>query len=156
MLGLRSGIYLFSIALGLLLLSFTSCSPQEKKLQKMVDSTTIVTYTKERGRGTKKPIYTLEILESKTLKYTGILNVPVVGERIIPIETADYEKIVQALKTANFEEFESVYKGKMRDLPLTSITYQGHKVTYQDEVCPKKLGGLAEWIEGLIDVEGLE
>ena len=38
----------------------------------------------------------------------------------------------------------------MRDLPLTSISYKGHKVSYQEGACPDKLAKLAALMEDLV------
>lgn len=130
--------------------SFFSCATQQKSLSKMVDSSVLITYSKERTRGLRNPLYTIEILEGKVAKYTGIANVPVIGERIIALDKKQYTTILQKVEAANFTALETVYKGKMRDLPLTSITFKAHKVTYQQAVCPDKLNPLVKMIEDLV------
>lgn len=128
----------------------SSCQTQQKQLQKAALATSLITYTKERGRGMKKPVYTIEVLSSKAIKYTGVANVPVIGERIIDLDAKAYDTLLTSFKASDFKQFEPVYKGKMRDLPLTAITFEEHKVTFQEEVCPEKLEKLARQIENLV------
>ena len=73
-----------SIFTGTQLLS--SCTSKKEVLEQTADAAVVITYIKVRGRGTKRPIYTLEILDSKMIRYTGQLNVPVIGEQLIPIK----------------------------------------------------------------------
>ncbi len=129
---------------------FFSCVAKPKNVAKMADGPVVITYSKERTRGLRNPLFTIEIMEEKVAKYTGIANVSVIGERIITLDQKTYHAILQKFETANFTTLEPVYKGKMRDLPLTSVTYNKHKVTYQQAVCPKQLRELAEMIENLV------
>ena len=141
---------LFLITLFVFIQGLSSCQTQQKKLQKAGLASTLITYTKERGRGMKKPVYTFEIMSSKVMKYTGVANVSVIGERIIDLDAKAYDALLANFVASDFKEFESVYKGRMRDLPLTSITFEEHKVTFQEEACPDKLEKLAQQIESLI------
>jgi len=138
------------LSLFLLAQSFFSCATKSKNSSKIVDSPVLITYSKEGTRGLRNPLYTIEILEGKVAKYTGIANVPVIGERLIELDKKEYQTIIQKFEGANFTAFETVYKGKMRDLPLTSITFNKHKITYQPAVCPEKLMDLAEIMERLV------
>ena len=54
---------------------------------------------------------------------------------------------------AQFKDFEEVYKTKMRDLPLTRISFDEHTVTYQETARPASLKKLTDLVEGLVVVE---
>ena len=146
----KSSHFFLVFSLFLFAQSFFSCATKPKNISKMADSPVLVTYSKERTRGLRNPLYTIEILEGKVAKYTGIANVPVIGERIIALDKKQYTAILQKIEAADFAALETVYKGKMRDLPLTTITFKAHKVTYQQAVCPEKLSQLAKMIESLV------
>jgi len=136
-----------------MLQSFFSCSTNQKKLQKSTNPKVIVLYEKERTRGLRNPLFKMELLENQTLKYTGLANVPVIGERKITIDHTIYKIILDQFQGADFTAFDTTYKGRMRDLPLTSISFKGHKVTYQKEACPSPLNKLATLMENLIPAE---
>lgn len=148
----KSNQFILSLIFCLCLFIFFSCSSEKKALQKATGSPTLITYSKERTRGMKKPLYSIELLETNAVKYKGIANVPIIGERIIPISKKKHNQIVEQFKAANFTNFNQVYKGKMRDLPLTSITFQQHKITYQESVCPAPIEKLAKLMEDLMPV----
>ncbi len=142
-------ILIFLFLTGFLL--FTGCSSKQKSLKKTETATAVIIYTKERSRGNRLPLYTIEVLDNKTVRYTGIANVPSIGERLIELKKADYQSLLQSFQAAKFNEFDTVYKGKKRDLPLTSITYNNHKVTYQEVACPKSLQALVSRIEKAVE-----
>lgn len=146
----QSNQFFLSLSFCLLLSIFFSCSSEKKVLQKADDSPTLITYSKERTRGQRKPLYSIELLAINAVKYKGIANVPIIGERIIPISKKEHHQILQQFKAANFTTFDQVYKGKMRDLPLSSITFQQHKITYQESVCPAPIEKLARLMEGFM------
>jgi len=77
----------------------------------------------------------------------SVLIVATMGEQIIELQNAQYKAIMKAVKETDFNNLKKSYKGKLRDLPLTSITYKGHKVTYQQAACPDKLQVLASLLE---------
>ena len=146
----KSSHFFLVLSLFLFAQSFFSCAAKSKNIAKMANGSVLITYSKERTRGLRNPLYTIEILEGKVAKYTGIANVSVIGERLIELDKKQYNAILQKIEAADFSTLETVYKGRMRDLPLTSITYKAHKVTYQQAVCPDKLSTLAEIIEDLV------
>lgn len=131
-------------------LSMFSCSNQQKALQKITAATPIITLEKERTRGDRAPRYKVEIFDKKVMKYTGLANMPVIGERILELKKEEFEAILNQLSTIDFKQLESNYQGGKRDLPLTSISYQEHKVTYNQDNCPKQLNGLATSIEKMV------
>ena len=65
-------------------------------------------------------------------------------------DSVTYDHIITQYNAANFKAFEASYKSRMRDLPLTSISYKGHKVSYQERACPDKLAKLAALMESLV------
>lgn len=146
----KSSHFILGFSLLLMAQSFFSCANRQKNLQKPTNSPVVITYEKERTRGLKNSLFKMELLENQTVKYTGLANVPVIGERNITINHTTYTAILEQFQNTNFTTFETVYKGRLRDLPLTSITFKAHKVTYQEEACPKQLNKLAKLIEDLI------
>ncbi len=146
----RSNQLILNTNLLLIVFSFFSCASQQKKLPQITDAPALITYQKERTRGLRNPLFTVELLESEAVRYIGIANVPVIGEKIITIDHTSYNAILAQFEAANFTSFKTVYKGKMRDLPLTSITFKEHTVTYQEGVCPKELRQLAKLMEKFI------
>ena len=133
------------------LLISTNCSSKQKPMQDAATATSLITYKKERSRGNRLPLYTIEILDNGMARYTGTANVPFIGERLIELDKKEYQAIVDQFKAASFSDFETSYKGKLRDIPLTSITYGGHKVTYQEMACPKNLRQLVALVEGVVE-----
>ena len=151
-------IHLIGIAL-FLVLGLTNCTSKQQVIQKAnstnilkeaTPANTLITYSKVRGRGNRRPLYTIEILDSKKVKYTGIANVPNIGEEIKALSEKKYKKIVQQFEAADFKAFKESYKTKMRDLPLSRIAFEGHTITYQEAACPSELRILTDLIEGLV------
>ena len=132
---------------------FFSCASKFQNLVKATNSATIITYEKEKSRGNLLPLFSMEFKEGKVVKYTGIANVPVMGEHIIEMKEKEFDHLINQFKAVNFNAFEKVYKGRIRDLPLTSISYDNHKVTFQKEACPEKLDELVVQIVALIPTE---
>ncbi len=129
----------------------SSCSSKQQVRKEVRPTSTMVTYSKVRGRGMKKPLYTIELLDSKEVKYTGIANVPQIGVRINPITEKKYAVILKQFQAADFKAFKETYKSKMRDLPLSRIAFDGHTVTYQEAECPSELRVLVDLMEGLVN-----
>lgn len=123
-----------------------SCTPKNANLQNS-KSKTLLTYEKERTRGDRSPRYSIEVLNNGYVKYNGHANVLFLGERMFKLEKKEFNRIIKAFENTNFDQFEPTYKGGMRDLPLTSITFQGHKVSFRKENSPEKLEQLSELIE---------
>jgi len=128
----------------------TNCSSKQKPMQDVATATSLITYEKERSRGNRLPLYTIEILDNGMARYTGIANVSFIGERLIELDKQEYKDIVDRFESGSFSDFETSYKGKLRDIPLTSITYGGHKITYQEVACPKNLQQLVALVEGVV------
>lgn len=150
---LQLSIPILGIAL-FLVLGLTSCTSKQKAnsttmLKEVKSANTLITYAKVRGRGMTKPLYTIEVLDSKEVKFTGIANVPKIGEQIRAISEKKYTKIVNQFKAAEFKAFQESYKSRIRDLPLSRITYEGHTVTYQEAACPSELRVLTDLLEEL-------
>ena len=152
-------IHVLGIAL-FLVLGLINCTSKQQVIQKVNDTVilkeatpvnTLITYSKVRGRGNMRPLYTIEVLDSKEVKYTGIANVPNIGEQISALSEKEYTKIVQQFEAADFKAFKESYKTKMRDLPLSRIAFEGHSVTYQEAACPSELRVLTDLIEGLVE-----
>jgi len=138
----------------LLVLGLFSCTSKQqviKEAKLTKPASTLITYSKVRGRGMTKPLYTIEVLDSKEVKYTGIANVPKIGAQVTPIKGKEYAAILKQFQAADFKAFKESYKTKMRDLPLSRIAFEGHTITYQEEACPSELRILTDLIEGLID-----
>ena len=127
-----------------------SCSTKQKIVQEPSQASVLITYEKKRSRGNRLPLYTIEVLENKSIRYTGIANVDPIGERIIELQNAPYETIKKKVKATDFKNLQPTYMGNKRDLPLTAITYGGHTVTYQEEACPKTVIALANFLEEAI------
>ena len=136
--------------IGLLTLGLYNCTSKQQVIKEAKPASTLITYSKVRGRGMTKPLYTIEVLDSKEVKYTGIANVPEIGEQISSIKAKEYAAILDQFQSADFQSFEESYKTRMRDLPLSRIAFEGHTVTYQEAACPSELRVLTDLIEGLI------
>ncbi len=149
----------FAISIALfLVLGFTNCTSKQQVIQKATATTmskettpanSLITYSKVRGRGNMKPLCTIEVLDSKVVKYTGIANVPTIGEQITALSEKEYTTILQQFEGADFSTFKESYKSKMRDLPLSRIAFDGHTVTYQEAACPSELRVLVDLMEEL-------
>ena len=133
------------------MLGLYNCTSKQQAIKEAEPAKTLITYSKVRGRGMTKPLYTIEVLDSKEVKYTGIANVPKIGEHLSPLSKKEYTAILKQFESSNFNTFKESYKTRIRDLPLSRIAYEGHTITYQEAACPSELRVLTDLIEGLVD-----
>lgn len=136
-------IIFFSIILLFVILFYGCSSLKEKK------SSFQVHYTKFKGRNTTKPHYTIK-LKGNSVYYNGIANMPVLGEHYFTISKSQFKNIKTAFKESDFSNFNRLYQGNIRDLPITVITHNSHEVKYQEREAPQKLKMLANLLEGLL------
>lgn len=121
----------------------TSSTPQGKPI-------VIIKYDKMVLRcGTCKD-YKIDILSNQRANYTGEANMPVLGLRNIDIKQATFKEIKTAFESSDFTKFEKRYMGRLPDLPVSVITYNNHRVQYQEDACPPKLKALVKLVEKLI------
>ncbi len=126
------------------LLLFYGCSSLNVK-----KSNFQVSYVKSKGRLLTKPHFTIK-LEGDSVYYNGIANMLVLGERNFTISKVELEEIEEAFEQSDFSDFDELYQGNIRDLPLTSMIYNNHEVRFQDKQAPEKLKRLEHLLEGLI------
>lgn len=124
-----------------------SCS-RKGKVDKSVDDFQVTLKT-NRGRSKVKPQYSIS-LNGRKATYNGIANMDTMGEKSFEISKANYSKIRKAFLASNFTSFEKEYKGRMRDLPMPTLTYNDHIVRYQEREAPAELLILANLMKELI------
>ena len=108
-----------------------------------------VTYIKSKGRLSTEPHFMIK-LKGDSVHYNGIANMLVLGERNFTISKAELEKIKEAFEQSDFSDFDKLYQGNIRDLPMTSMTYNNYEVRFQDKQAPEKLKRLEHLLEDLI------
>lgn len=108
-----------------------------------------VTYVKSKGRLLTEPHFIIK-LKGDSVHYNGIANMLVLGERNFTISKVELEKIKEAFEQSDFSDFDKLYQGNIRDLPMTSMTYNNYEVRFQDKHAPGKLKRLERLLEDLI------
>ncbi len=124
-----------------------SCS-RKGKIDNNVDDFQVTLKT-NRGRSKARPQYNIS-LDGRKVSYNGIANMDSMGEKSFEISKANYSKIRKAFLESNFTSFKNEYKGRMRDLPMPTLTYNGHIVRYQEREAPPELLNLANLMKELI------
>jgi len=140
-------ITLIVVCLSILFICLSGCSP--KPGQDGMRSSFSVTYSKGKGYSSSRPQYSIEIT-NRTVEYRGIANVSAIGTRTFKISDSELKKIKNAFNQSNFLSFDELYMGSIRDLPLTTIVYNNHKVRYQEREIPGKLKELADLLDQLV------
>ncbi len=127
-----------------------SCNKHSsKKSVEKIDHTFEVEYKRGKGRSKSKPAYTIA-LKGNVVTFNGIANVDVMGEKTFEISTSKYKAIKEAFDSSNFSEFEELYQGRMRDLPMMKLTFKEHTVKYQEKAAPENLAKLGQKMEELL------
>lgn len=137
--------YFIYLLVTLTLLSFLtiSCSRKSKPTVQLAPMN--IAFKVSKGRSPKRPLYTMAISDKEVL-YNGKANMDVLGERSYTLTEAQYATVYQAFLDSNFQNFEESYIGKMRDLPIFTLTYNGRSIRYQKREAPEGLLELAEHI----------
>lgn len=125
----------------------TSCS-SKSKVQSTEDAFD-VTYKITKGRSKTKPAFSM-VLDSHNVLYNGIANMSVMGEKSYKLDQEKFNNLNVAFKSSNFKKFESEYMGRMRDLPIATLSYNGHSVRYQKREAPAALIVLDKMMDELV------
>lgn len=112
-------------------------------------SNQVISYRKAKGRCTKCPQFTIDILANRTAIYEGKANVPVLGKQVISLSKKQFQEIITQFEQSNFTAFEKLYLSKRRDAPRMALVYEGHEVSTQKSVCPESLMRLITLIENI-------
>lgn len=108
-----------------------------------------VIYVKSKGRIPTSPHFILK-LDGSSILYNGIGNMPILGEHYFTIKKSEVRKIKRAFYKSNFSNFDPLYQSNIRDLPISSITYNNYEVRFQTNSAPKELRDLATILENLL------
>lgn len=123
-----------------------ACKVNTKAIE-ATQSNPVISYRKAKGRCTKCPQFTIDILANRTAIYEGKANVPVIGKQVIALSKKQYKNIITQFEQSNFTAFEKLYLSKRRDAPRMAIVYDGHEVSTQKKACPEPLMQLITLIE---------
>lgn len=105
-----------------------------------------ISYFKAKGRQLKKPHFKINI-KGNSVYYNGIANMEVLGEHNFKLSKTEFKKIKDVFEQSEFNKFKILYMGKYRDLPITTITFKGHEIRFQETAAPEKLKNLAVLLE---------
>ena len=108
-----------------------------------------ITYEIGSGKSKVKPAYSIS-LNNNTIEYNGIKNMQVLGKHSYDISKQVLDDIITSFDNSNFSSFKTEYKGRMRDLPISTISYQGHTIKFQHREAPAELIQLVDLVKDLI------
>lgn len=137
-------ILLVLIGIGLLAITINACKtkgiiePEDFK----------ITYEIGAGKSKVKPAYSI-FLDNNTIKYNGIKNTQVIGKHSYEISKQVLDEIKSSFNNSNFSSFQTEYIGRMRDLPISTISFKGHTVKFQKREAPAELIQLVALIKDL-------
>lgn len=120
-----------------------SCANQKKQIQ---NTQPIIFYSKEKCRGFC-PAFTMAFSEPNQLKYNGIANVAVLGEKMIALEKTDFQNLKKAFEKSKFQGLEKEYLSEVMDIPKVILKYNGQQVIYHERDAPDDLIVLAKLVE---------
>ncbi len=98
----------------------------------------------------KCPVYDLSIYANGKLVYKGFENVKNKGVVEFSISQKDLDKISKLFIESSFKTLESPATKKRRDLPTTTLTYDGVSHSYQTHTMPKKVEEIIKVLEKYI------
>lgn len=139
---------LFSLSLIPVLFSIIGCNNKVSAKQQE-HSEFEASYTVTKGRSRTKPHFTIDI-KDRVANYNGIANVDPAGEHAFKISDEKMSTLIKAFDESNFSGFKDEYIGRIRDLPIMTLTYNNKKIRYQEREAPDKLKQLASEIESLV------
>lgn len=144
-------LVLMMVLLGLVLLGCASKNKTASKTTtKELDEPLFqISYKLSKGRSRINPSYTIKLNGSEVF-YVGQDNIPVLGERVFTLSNEEFQLIRQAYQESDFTSLEEDYSGRFRDLPVSTLEYQGHKVKFIDREAPEALLKLAGLLRGLV------
>ncbi|MDA0779171.1 MAG: DUF6438 domain-containing protein [Bacteroidetes bacterium] len=108
-----------------------------------------VKYNTFKAKKPTAPHYTLEI-KKDSVYYNGIANVNILGKRSVKISKVELQNLKEAFEKNNFLSLNETYQGNKRDIPVTSIFYKNHTVTFQKEYAPEQLKEINNVLENLV------
>ena len=133
------------VLLGLILMMSFSCNTVKQS-----PSDPLIQLTKKRCFG-KCPVYDLYVYTNGLVKYNGIDYVQRKGEHEFTLSEDQLTEIKSVFKAANFETLESQEK-KVRDLPVTQISFQHKKVQFIGNDIPKEVKKGIEFLESIVGI----
>lgn len=133
------------VLVGLILMMSFSCNTVKQNA-----SDPLIQITKKRCFG-KCPVYDLYVYQSGLVKYNGIDNVSKKGKHEFTLSKDQLEEIENVFKTAGFETLQS--KEKVRDLPITQISFHQKKVQFLGNDIPGKVKEGIQLLEGIVGLQ---
>jgi len=129
----------------------TNCA---KPTQPMVAENELPTIllSKQRVRGFS-PAFTIEIFESCNVRYTGVANVDVIGERIFKIKKKEYIALKNEFEKSDFKNLEDEYLSRMMDIPKITMQFEEKKIVFFEGRAPEVLMNLKEKVKQLLPTE---
>ena len=138
-----------AIIISLVVLVIISISCSKSLLKGGIDDSFEVAYSKGKGKSKSRPQYDISLKGNK-LTYDGIANMDVLGEKTLEISKAKFKAIQSAFEGSNFADFDELYRGNKRDLPMMRLSYKGQEIRYQEQAAPENLKKLALMLEELV------
>lgn len=121
------------------------CAPSTE-LQVSTDEVPKIVLSKSRCRGFC-PAFTIAFYEEKKVRYQGIANVKVIGERVFEIKRKEFDHLIEIFQKAEFQNFEDVYLTKYMDIPKQILIFNGKKIEFHEQVAPKEILELSHALE---------
>lgn len=131
--------------LGLILMMSFSCNTVKQD-----PSDPLIQLTKKRCFG-KCPVYDLYVYKDGLVKYNGIDHVKRRGKHEFTLSEDQLTEIKNVFEAAGFETLESQEK-KVRDLPITQISFQHKKVQFIGNDIPKEVKKGIEFLERIVGI----
>ncbi|MBS9766898.1 MAG: hypothetical protein KGV44_05095 [Flavobacteriaceae bacterium] len=96
------------------------------------------------------PVYTVELLSNKTIVYKGVKNVEPLGEKVVHLSDAQYQRFINEIEALPFADYKLEYGQNIRDVAFFYITCKGKKIKTTQGKVPKKLSEVIQKIEKIV------
>ena len=137
---MKNLIFQTTIIISLLVLG---CKPS--KLKKLNPQEAIITYSKSRCFG-RCPVYDLYIFDDGKVLYSGIENVSKIGNHESSISQQELGEIKSLL---NNIDLKSNQNQLVRDMPVTTLIFNGDKITYNETKIPEDFQAINNLIKNI-------
>ena len=132
-----------SIILLTLILS-TSCNSVKVNSEKPY-----IQLTKKRCFG-KCPVYDLFIYKNGNVRFNGIDNVKNKGIIEFEMSAKKFDNIKSLFSETNFKLLKSKPDKIIRDLPITELTFENKKVSFQGQEIPNEVKRIIKELESMV------
>ncbi len=148
MLYLKSFFFVKTVVIIVVLFLF-SCSKKTNPITQPPKDN-IIYFNVYKGRCPNCPVYSVKIAPNQDVVYVGKENVKPMDTVRFTISEKHYSAIITELNKTDFNTYEDTYFSKIRDIPVSEITYNGKTVQFQKKECPVSLHHFVTLVEELV------